>query len=164
MALFAGLFAMHGLGSHGPNAVHSTPADTPLPLDMPSAVPSAVTSAMSAARPAAAPDTHAAMQTASVVHTLDGASAALSPEMAGATKSAVTAVAAVWADGELSGSGGLASLCFAVLTALAVWVLSLARTVRTAALAPLAARLAVASAGGQRADPPSRVALSVHRC
>jgi hypothetical protein len=176
--VLAGLFAMHGLGTHGTHAAHGTES-------MPMAVSSAAVDA--------------SVEDATTRHSPRGVVASAGPASASwhardalaraaaemSTSAMSTAVASTTAVAHLVGlpgavratsqvgegdvpaglpAAGLLGLCFAVLTALVAWLLARGRVVHVVGLVPRVTQVVAARGPGRDRDPPSLLVLSVHRC
>lgn len=142
MVVLAGLFTMHGLGTHGTHVGHTDESSQP-------------SGRLVAA--AAAPDAEGQHH---AEHAMVGGSSHLQPVVA----LTVAATAQLLPDQLPSGSasGGLLGLCLALLTVLLA--LTAARRVPLKAVLPSPARAPAPRCRSRDRDPPPRSALSIWRC
>lgn len=180
--VLGGLFAMHGLGTHGTHAGHGADImPMPMPMPVPSAAVGVDVEEATTTHPAGGLVTGAGLASAS-----SRARDALAREAAEMSRSPMaTAVASTTAAAylvDLPGAvlatsqvveghapaglsvGGVLGLCFAVLTALVTWLLARGRALRVVGLVPRVAQVVAARRPGRDRDPPSLLVLSVHRC
>lgn len=143
MVVLAGLFSMHGLGTHGTHVGHTDESSQP------------------SGRLVAAAAAPAAGARHPVGHATGGAAAShLQP-----VENPTVAAAAQLLPGQLpSGrdSGGLLGLCFALLTVMLA--LTISRRTPLAAVLPAPARRPAPTYRSRDRDPPPRSALSIWRC
>lgn len=154
--LLAGLFAMHGLGTHGTHTAHT---DGPVPM---AGMPTHDAVAGVDADPSHAMTT-VADHADGATHATTGAASSLGAHL-GASFGDLSAAAEADVSTTFAGMSGLLGLCFAVLTALTVWLLARVRTRPLATVQPGALLVAAPRILGRDPDPPSLTVLSVHRC
>jgi hypothetical protein len=139
--VLAGLFAMHGLGTHGTHSGHTEPAAERVNTVMPA------TDHTGHVAPGGASESTTTRPMAEMTAALT----------AGAT--------AVMAAGDIGSAPGAAlGLCLAILTALVAFALALRRRGRLLTVVPAPGPQGACAWAGRDPDPPQRAALSVWRC
>lgn len=142
VVVLAGLFTMHGLGTHGTHTGHVDGAPQP---------------SGQVVAAAAAPDAEGQHH---AEHAMVGGSSHLQPVDALTVAAAAQLLPDQLPNG--SGSGGLLGLCFALLTVMLA--LTAARRVPLEAVLPSPARAPAPRYRSRDRDPPPRSALSIWRC
>ena len=166
--VLAGLFAMHGLGTHGTHAAHTAEPMSGVSTGAMSGPGTQTTSVhddeTTILHTSAPPDVSAYTAHTAMLSRATGAMS--SPvEHHGVLLEAPSA-----ATGQMSSApaplttGGLLGLCFAVLTALVAWLLARGGNRRAVAVVSRASRVVASRCSGRDRDPPSLLILSVHRC
>jgi hypothetical protein len=153
--VLVGLFAMHGLSTHGTHALHAAEQVTGS-----ASVPGTSAATAHVEHPADA------LIHGVVAVSTDAASVVASVHLAdlpGAVRAASHLVKRDVPAGS-SGVGGLMGLCLAVLTALVAWLVACGRAPRMLARVPGVSQVVAARGPGRDRDPPSLLLLSVHRC
>ena len=164
--VLAGLFAMHGLGTHGTHVVHATEAMT-MPMSAGMTAAMTAPSAAGAARDEDVTGSHSPGGSAAGAGMAGSVSPVVEALAGGAAETSTGATSQLVEDDGptgLPGVAGLWGLCFAVLAAVVAWILTRGRALRVLALVRRAREVVAVRGPGRERDPPSLLVLSVHRC